>query len=275
MAQLQSTPAPPKALDLFVAENASEQAFQNGKPDRAIEVFQELLDKQKITGHEKGWYLREMARYAHAFDKTCSNELQISAHKLNRYLLKPRAGMVIEPISATGQKRIARLITWGEQFQTPEDLLLDIDTITAQIRFGVSADDFEAALNDLGMALGFVTQRPDKEWREGPDNLWALRDNHYLLRELSVSLRIRDRASQEPRATSAAAAHKASGIGNRPWCPFRQASKRRQTPRMPTGISSGVSVAIAGPPGPCRGTTDVTNYGQTESCRLTESSPYF
>lgn len=51
------------------------------------------------------------------------------------------------------------------------------------MRFGVPADDFEAALNDLGIALGFVTQRPDKEWREGPDNLWALRDSHYLLLE--------------------------------------------------------------------------------------------
>jgi hypothetical protein len=90
---------------------------------------------------------------------------------------------VIESISATGQKRIERLITWCKQFQTPEDLLLNIDAITAQMRFGVPADDFEAALNDLGMALGFVTQRPDKEWREGPDNLWALRDNNYLLLE--------------------------------------------------------------------------------------------
>ncbi len=183
MEQLQSTPAPPKALGLLVAERTSEQAFQRDKPERAIEVLQDLLDMEKITGHEKGWYLQEMARYAQAFDKTRSNELQISAHQHNRYLLKPRAGMLVESISATGQKRIERLIAWCKQFQTPEDLLLDIDAITEQLRFGVPADDFEAAINDLGIAIGFVTQRPDKEWREGPDNLWALRDNHYLLLE--------------------------------------------------------------------------------------------
>jgi hypothetical protein len=41
----------------------------------------------------------------------------------------------------------------------------------------------QAALDELGRALGFETQRPDKEWKQGPDNLWALRDNQYLLIE--------------------------------------------------------------------------------------------
>jgi hypothetical protein len=183
MANLTSTPAPPKALNIFVAEHTAEHAFQSGKPQQAIQSLQELLDDQKITGSERGWYLQEMARYAHVFDKARSNELQIAAHKLNRYLLKPRAGMIVEAITATGQKRIERLINWCKQFPTADDLLLEIEEITAQLRFGVPADDFEAALNDLGTALGFVTQRPDKEWREGPDNLWALKDNHYLLIE--------------------------------------------------------------------------------------------
>ena len=40
------------------------------------------------------------------------------------------------------------------------------------------------------------------------------------------------------RAASAAAAHNTSGIGKRALCPFRQHSKRRQTLRMPTGIST-------------------------------------
>ena len=49
--------------------------------------------------------------------------------------------------------------------------------------FGVAADSFEAVLDELVRALGFETQRPDKEWKQGPDNLWALRDNQYLLFE--------------------------------------------------------------------------------------------
>lgn len=33
------------------------------------------------------------------------------------------------------------------------------------------------------MCLGFVGERPDKEWKEGPDNLWALDARQYILWE--------------------------------------------------------------------------------------------
>ena len=31
--------------------------------------------------------------------------------------------------------------------------------------------------------MGFISQRPDKEWNQGPDNLWKMKDNQYLLVE--------------------------------------------------------------------------------------------
>ena len=183
MSKLASIPMPPKALDIFTAERTAEMTFQSGKPEKGMNLLQQLLDEQKMTGTERGWYLQEMARYAHAFDKDKSNELQIAAHQLNRYLLKPRKGMVFEPISAKGQKRIERIISWIKEFTTPDDLLIELDAITTNLRFGVASDDFELALDRLGKALGFDANRPDKELREGPDNLWALRDDLYWLIE--------------------------------------------------------------------------------------------
>ena len=141
---------PPKALDIFTAEHTAEKTFQAGKPEKAMSLLQQLLDKQKIAGAERGWYLQEMARYAYAFDKERSNELQIAAHQLNRYLLKPRKGMVFEPISAKGQKRIERIISWIKEFATADDLLIEVDAITTNLRFGVVADDLELALDRLG-----------------------------------------------------------------------------------------------------------------------------
>lgn len=35
----------------------------------------------------------------------------------------------------------------------------------------------------MAKALGFESQRPDKEMKAGPDNLWALKENQYLLVE--------------------------------------------------------------------------------------------
>lgn len=74
------------------------------------------------------------------------------------------------------------------------------------------------------------------------------------------------------RAASAAAVHNARGIGKRALCPFRQRSKRRQTLRMRTGISTGSLAAMAGPPRPAGRKTDVITYGWAESCRLAGAS---
>jgi replicative superfamily II helicase len=183
MSQITGAPASPAALTIFTAERAAELAFRAHKPDKAMTILQDLIDKEKIKGTESGWYLQEMARYAYAYDKPRSNELQVTAHQRNRYLLRPRQGMVFESISAVGQKRIERMIAWIKEFASADDLLVEIDAILSNLRFGVAADDFEAAFGDLGRALGFVTQRPDKELREGPDNLWALRDDLYWVVE--------------------------------------------------------------------------------------------
>lgn len=55
-----------------------------------------------------------------------------------------------------------------------------MDEMLGSLRFGVEAPSF---FNTLGAALGFKAERPEKEWKEGPDNLWALRGSEYLLVE--------------------------------------------------------------------------------------------
>jgi replicative superfamily II helicase len=175
--------ADPKALEIFAAEQVAETEFQNGRPEAAVKAIQKLVDQHITQPGEKGWYLQEMARYTHLTSKTDSNELQIHAHKQNRYLLKPRQGMKVTTIAAAPQKRVERMIDWARSFESSEELLLAVEDILSRLRFGVQADLFEGAVDELGIALGFATQRPDKEWKEGPDNLWGLRDTQYLLIE--------------------------------------------------------------------------------------------
>jgi replicative superfamily II helicase len=62
-------------------------------------------------------------------------------------------------------------------------MAVTVTDILGRLRFGVKADDFERALDELSRALGFAGERPDKEWKEGPDNLWALDDTRYLVIE--------------------------------------------------------------------------------------------
>ena len=69
------------------------------------------------------------------------------------------------------------------EFTTYAEMDVTISDILGRLRFGVEADDFERGLDELCRGLGFAGERPDKEWKEGPDNLWALDDNRYLVIE--------------------------------------------------------------------------------------------
>ncbi len=183
MDKIELSDAPNLSLQMFTLELAAEDAFQKDDPDLAVKSIQDLLDKYTPNESDKGWYLQEMGRLSYFKDKEQSNKFQISAHKKNQLLLKPKHGMQVEPLSAIGYRRISCLIEWLKQFSSASEMLLEIDSILSDLRFGVDADKFELALDKIGTALGFLTQRPDKQLKEGPDNLWMLKDGEYLLME--------------------------------------------------------------------------------------------
>ena len=49
------------------------------------------------------------------------------------------------------------------------------DELCSDLRFSPdTSNKFEAAVNDLAWFIGISAQRPEKDYGEGPDNLWAL-----------------------------------------------------------------------------------------------------
>ncbi|MEG9433864.1 DEAD/DEAH box helicase family protein [Terriglobus sp. ADX1] len=177
-------PTQPALLDMFAAELTAEHAYRDGEPERAIEELQKLIDKfiPADSKDDRGWYVQDMARYKHAVSATEANLLQIKAHKMNHSLMRPQSGMVIEQLKVH-QKRVEEVRSWLKSFESNEAMMLAAEEITTKLSFGTQADKFEDGVHQLGIALGFSSQRPDKDWRSGPDNLWALRDGHYLLIE--------------------------------------------------------------------------------------------
>src|SRR5690606_18907399 len=51
------------------------------------------------------------------------------------------------------------------------------------LAFGEEAEKFENGIHEVGKALGFTCQRPDREIKQGPDNLWCLNKNDFFLIE--------------------------------------------------------------------------------------------
>ncbi len=169
-------------LEIFSMEREAEEYYCHQDFRKAAEIYQKIIDKYVNNEEDRGWYLQEMARVIFPESKSESNSLQIQAHKKNLELLLP-SGCLAEKLPPIGQKRIENIQKWLKKFTSNEDLFLAINDTLSKLRFGVNSDDFEKAFHELGLSLGFLCQRPDKEWKQGPDNLWNLKDGLYLLVE--------------------------------------------------------------------------------------------
>jgi replicative superfamily II helicase len=170
-------------LSVYAAELAAEQAYIGGDYAGASELLQNLLDSGTIDANDKGWYLQERARYHYLSDRAESQKLQVAAHRDNRKLLKPPTGVTVARLTIVSHGRVERIAEWVKGFGAYAELDVTVSHILSRLVFGTKADKFEDALNELSRALGFAGERPDTEWKEGPDNLWALDDTQYLLFE--------------------------------------------------------------------------------------------
>lgn len=190
MDEVVPTPTATKALQLFNLELDAEAKFQKGDVEEAITIIQKIIDGHISEDTDRHWYLQEMARYKYTLSQTDSNKLQLEAHRGNRVLMKPRLGMKVDKLQVVSKKRMSNIISWLQSCPTFEELFLVIEDILSNLTFGTKADRFEQAFAQLGKALGFSSERPDKEWKAGPDNLWALGESKYLLVECKSEVQL-------------------------------------------------------------------------------------
>lgn len=183
MAKVKPAGANERILRAYAAELEAEQAYSTGDYPSASEKLQSLLDSGAVHPEDRAWYLQEMARYHYQSNRTESERLQIAAHKGNRLLLRPASGITVAKLTVVSQGRVDRIAAWVGEFENYSQLDVNLSDILGRLVFGTKADRFEQALDEVSRALGFAGERPDKEWKEGPDNLWALDDTHYIVWE--------------------------------------------------------------------------------------------
>ena len=183
MGKVRPSGANEQVLWLYATELTAEKAYVAGDYASASAELQKLLDGGSVNDDDRGWYLQEMARYNHISNRTESQRLQVAAHKANHLLLKPPFGVTVAKLSILSQGRVERIAKWVSDLGSYSNLDVKISDILGRLAFGMKADKFEHALDELSRALGFAGERPDKEWKEGPDNLWALDATQYLLWE--------------------------------------------------------------------------------------------
>ncbi|XJR86508.1 DEAD/DEAH box helicase [Elizabethkingia anophelis] len=169
--------------EILVLERDAYFAGYTGNYEKACEKIQKIIDDFCIDESEKGWYLQIKARYQYFTSKIESNNLQKSAFFKNHELLKPKEGITYKKINFINEDRINRIKNYIANFDNYQDLMISLEGVLSDLEFGTNSEKFESALRELGIMLGFLSERPDKEFKTGPDNLWCGVGNKYFIFE--------------------------------------------------------------------------------------------
>ncbi|MGY3805214.1 DEAD/DEAH box helicase [Pigmentibacter ruber] len=166
--------------EIIKLESESEELYENNKYKEASKKVQNIIDNYLNNDEEKGWFLQKKARYLYPIDKIQSCKIQISAHQKNKSLFLPQNGYEVTKISLIDQKRNDNIKKNFNKYSLFSDMMIDLENLLSKLSFGVPSEKFETAIDEIGKFLGFVTDMPDKYWKTGPDNIWAIKENYYL-----------------------------------------------------------------------------------------------
>ncbi len=183
MNEIVEIPKKNSVLKNLILERKAYECSKNSDINGIYKNLQSIIDSAETSEEEKGWYLQEMARYYYVHSKEKSNVFQTSAYKLNYNLFKPMLGFIPKKINLDSTARNEKIISYVQKFENYFELKMEVESIINNLIFESSSEVFEKAVEDLGKILGYESIRPDKENNDGPDNLWKIDSQNFLVIE--------------------------------------------------------------------------------------------
>jgi len=166
-----------KAISLFRGRN-----FQSAHDT----ILNQIIDSENLnlSNKQKAWYFEMAAGYLYQSNIPKSNDLQIKASSLAPHMLQPSKGHNYTKI-AINEGQSSQVQAFIKKYENSQDLEIELEDLLADLHFSkdIPHTKFEHALADIGRFIGFHAQEPEMEFGNGPDVLWAMSDNHYLIME--------------------------------------------------------------------------------------------
>ena len=174
-------------LRLDPSKLALRSAFDSARANQhndAIAVLDKAINAS-ANDQMKAWLLARKAAFQHIVDAEGAQKSLNAAHSMEPSVVKPMHGIAYKKLApATGQQTAALIANHQGRFVDGTSMKLFSDALCADLQFTPdTSDKFEAAMNDLAWFLGIKGQRPEKDYKEGPDNLWALPNGDFFVIE--------------------------------------------------------------------------------------------
>lgn len=165
-----------KAYDLAFIKNYNAAVSELGKVVNTISENEKLLKS----------YLKQcLAEYINLYDPVEAQKTLMSAASDNSRVTKPMNGISYHKLESKSmeQARICRDYL-KQEFNNPNKIVIKMNGLLESLIFKPeTADIFEESLKTLARYIGFNSQRPEAEYKKGPDVLWEVGDLTYFVIE--------------------------------------------------------------------------------------------
>lgn len=147
-------------------------------------IMNDIIDAYSLTSKQRGYYFELAAQFLYQGNTVKSNDLQLKASSTTSHMLQSINGYNYTKISG-GEEQASQVLSFIKQFSTAQDFKIYFESILDDLQFNpdIHHSKFEFSLAEVGRLIGFHAQEPEKDFGNGPDVLWAMTDNHFLVLE--------------------------------------------------------------------------------------------
>lgn len=164
------------------------KAFQKAENKQYREAFDIIATERNKTNdiNVQGHLTQLMAEYCNFYDSTRAQILLAQAHEMNNSIQRAIDGIKPEQNKKNDYSMQIKNIKKQIQDSSLNNYTIELNKILEDFCFFPNdqkkSKKFEEALYQLGLKLGFGSERPEKDG-SGPDNLWKLNETSYLVIE--------------------------------------------------------------------------------------------
>ncbi len=164
-----------KSLQIAAEERRYFNQVRSGYYAKATGIIEKFArETDGLDPGIRGWLFELGARAAHHCLQVSKREqLQREAYSHNKNLHRPTTETHYSPLSPPTEQAL-RVAAYVEGFALVRGTLADFESIVEFLVPSATSNQFEEALKNLGLILGFSADRPEKEQGVGPDVLWIL-----------------------------------------------------------------------------------------------------
>lgn len=150
------------------------------KAINAIQAVVNKIDNSSLSGWLR-YYLAKMVDFKNVVESQLIMKKAISD---NRKLPIPEEGIDYLKLSNLVISQAKNCHDFLGQIENKNHIILSVNAILDDLIFlPDTSNRFEEAIKNIAYYIGFTAQRPENEYKRGPDNLWALGELNYLVIE--------------------------------------------------------------------------------------------